>query len=328
MPIPRAKTKHGTTETILPQSLCGQNWFLDVNVRSPYQGYDKAERMLPALGIKTEVASRKEGLIDEFMAERDRVAGLRQQFHSLLTTSQKQNIDKYLDRAKIYIEDAEWLENAWRNGFIPFGADPVAAFPLSLDLEDIGQNEFCVNNFGYKSQNPFEPDCPTAEEAAGHNKDADKWRKLMVGAIINIRCAEEVIRKAEVKEENRLNKPDFGSISQVPVVPPSVGPGGIQAPKPPEHTLPSPMPTPMPTIPGQSADEPIEMGFQPTIPTSTSVDLGDDADADAVLEGEGEAPEDVVNEGGSGALETKRKKKSALPIVAAAGIGALLLLRK
>jgi len=318
----------------LPQTLCGQNWFYDVKVRSPYQGYDKAERTLPALGAKEEVASRKEGLVDEFMAERDRVSGLRQQFNTLLTTAQKQNIGKYLDRAKIYIEDAEYLENAWRNGFMWWGGTEeqrnVMPLALRLDLEDIGQNGFCVNNYGHKSQNPYEPDCPTVEETAGHNKDADKWRKLMVGAIINIRCAEEVIRKAEGKEENRLNKPKFGGLAQAPTPPPSVGPGGIQTPKPPEHTLPG-EPVPMPTIPGQSFDptEPVEMGFQPTEPASTaSVDLGEDADADAVLEGEGEAPEDVMSEGGSGALEPKRKKKSALPIVAAAGIGALLFLRK
>lgn len=333
MPIPRAKTTHGTTDTVLPQSLCGQNWFQSIQVKNAYKGYNKESRTLASLGTKAQLSGREEGSTEQIEAERKRVMVMRHEhFPSLLSTSQRTNIDKYLERARLYIEDAVSLEDAWRGGFTFWGGTEdqrdVMPFPLSIDLEGI-QNGFCINNFGHKAKNQWEANCPTADENAGHNKDAEKWQKLMVAAVINIRCAEEVIRKAEVKEANRLAKPAIGSLATEPKSP-GPGIGGIKA-------VPVPgIPVPMPTIPV----EPVSMTptFFPTVDVSGETD---DGAATAVIDeagdeaGDEDVPDDMVEEDGEGALEdeaevksSKKKKKSSAPLIAAAGIGALFLFGK
>lgn len=326
MPIPRAQTTHGTTDTVLPQSLCGQNWFQSIQVKNAYKGYNKESRTLASLGTKEQFYAREEGVTEQIEAERKRVMVLRHEhFPSLLSSTQKTNIDKYLERARLYIEDAESLEDAWRAGFVFWAGSSgssqatVMPFPLSIDLGDI-QNGFCINNYGHKAKNQWEANCPTVEEHAGHDKDAEKWQKLMVAAVINIRCAEEVIRKAEVKEANRLAKPAIGSFAPEPKGP---GIGGIKA-----VPLPA-IPVPMPTIP----QEPVSMTpvFKPTVEVSLDTDEGA---ADGVIDeaGDEDVPDDMVEEDGEGALEdagpSKKKKKSNAPLIAAAGIGALLLFGK
>ena len=327
MPIPRAKTTHGITDTVLPQSLCGQNWFQSIQVKNAYKGYNKESRTLASLGTKAQLGAREEGVTEQIEAERKRVTVMRHQhFPDLLSSTQKSNIDKYLDRARLYIEDAVSLEDAWRSGFIfwvgSFGSSQtiVMPFPLSIDLGDI-QNGFCINNYGHKAKNQWEANCPTAEEHTGHDKDAGKWRKLMVAAVINIRCAEEVVRKAEVKEANRLAKPAIGSLATEPK---TSGIGGLKS-----VPLPA-IPVPMPTIP----EEPVSNTsvFNPTV---DAVGETDEGVADGIIDevDDGDVPDDMVEEDGEGALEeevkvSKKKKKSNAPLIAAAGIGALLLFGK
>lgn len=308
---PRIKTKNQIAKTVLPQSPCGMNWFYDVNVRSPHGETDVVTRVLPALGDKQQTRDRDPDMTSQLEAERKRVKTLRGQFKSLLTSSQKSNTEKFLDRAKKYIEDAVSIEDGWRQGFFSILADlHVEPFPIDIDFEDI-RNGFCIGKYGYESQNIYEPNCPSLDEVVGHDKDVEKWQKLVVAAAVNIRCAEEVIRKAEIKEANRQEAIKNVKLTGIHIMevgdikPPAPGVGGIQM---------GPV-----TVPGGA---PQTMPVDPSAVTvrGQTVMVADGVEEDV---GEGEIVEeiDVIEE----TAPKKKKKKSNAPLIAAVGIGALLL---
>lgn len=335
MVYPRALTKNHTQSVALPQSACGQNWYLSVNVRNPYQGWDKHSRTLNSLGEKSQVANREEGVIKQFDDERKRVDGLRSQHKAALTSSQKSNVDKYLTRAKKYLEDADSIENAWRSGFL--GIQP---FPISMDYGDIG-NGFCIGKYGHESTNIYEPSCPTQDQMIGHNLDAEKWTKLMMGAVLNVRCAEEVIRKAEIKEANKQSKPKIASVTgtllppnpgatfevkpmtPTPVPMPTVPTGMGMAPIPGAPT-PMPQPHPIDPIPAAPGPEDYPEDEEPLVSLIEGEEEDLDLDEDMLEEEEGEG---VLEEEAETTAPKKKKKKSNVPLIAAAGLGALLLLR-
>lgn len=336
---PRIKTPNEITETVFPQSQCGMNWFYDVTVRSAYKGMDTMSWSLPGLAEKKQMEDRDPDLTDQLKAERTRVVNLRNHSKNLLTSTQKSNIDKYLGRAKKYIEDAAALEDGWRIGFIWWTTgEKVIPFALHIDFGDI-RNGFCVGKYGHKSTNVYEPNCPTMNQMIGHDRDVDKWQKLMMGAVINIRCSEEVIRKAEVKAENKKRYLNNLSVVQIKLPPKTVTliPGALK-PQPSAVggvTLggsssggtfqPQPMPVAPPLLGPEEEEEEEEYGLDDDSERVSMVegDLSEEEEGPGVLE-EQETVETTVEPEPE---PKKKKKKSNVPLIAAAGIGALLLMR-
>lgn len=179
MPTPRVKTKSIQAES--PRSRCGDNWDKNIKVRNPHHGVDRYFRNMLSLADIEFVESRDEELPSQLQLELARVQKLRVDLDRVLEIRQRRNIDRYLSNAHLYLEDAAKIQDRWSNGFATAHYGDVE--PISLRLRP--------------------PQGTRYEVVRGHEKDAAKWTALILASLKNIRCAEEVIRKAEVL---RLNK--------------------------------------------------------------------------------------------------------------------------
>lgn len=179
MPVPRVKTQ--STGVQSPRSRCGDNWDKNIKVRNPYRGLNRYFRNMLSLAEADRVQARDEELPAQLRLERARVRKLRGDLERDLTLDQRRNIDRYLTNAGIYLEDAEKIQKQWSLGFATANYGDVE--PLSIR---------------------FQPPPGTKYEVMrGHEKDASKWTALVLAALKNIRCAEEVIRKTEVLKLNK-----------------------------------------------------------------------------------------------------------------------------
>jgi len=333
MPIPRVKTEATSVES--PKSKCGDNWDKNIKVRNPYKGVDKFARSLLSLAEVDLVNARDGELPAQLDWERSRVKKLLGDHKSILNTEQRINIEKYLSRAQVYLADAEKIQKLWASGFATAGYGVVDAFAININASDIGGG-FCVNKPpGYKAKSEYEFNCPTHEELQGHSKDAEKWGALVLAAMKNIRCAEEVIRKAEVLQLNRVEWEKTAPESQFDVV------GSLKAPAVQAGV------EPIPKEAGVSPKQEVVIGglvggempaggisdfeepeFVPGADLPTAEDLpvpgermeDDEEVGEGVLEGEQErlpAPP----------APKKKKKKGIVPLAVAAGVGALLLIK-
>ena len=332
MPIPRVKTEATSVES--PKSKCGDNWDKNIKVRNPYKGVDKFARSLLSLAEVDLVNARDDELPAQLELERARAKKLRGDHKSILNSEQRANVDKYLGRAQVYLKDAAKIQKLWASGFATAGYGLVSPFAINTDVSDIA-NGFCLTKPpGYKAKNKYEADCPPLEEVQGHAKDAEKWGTLILASMKNIRCADEVIRKTEVL---RLNKAEWEKTAPKPQI---EGGGILSAAT--QAVEPQPMPT-----------EPAEVGFSERAVVGGLVGGGGPAGATPDLDeldrkpdfGPGHLPEDLPSpdepladeeEVGDGVLEDekhvgaippKKKKKSNVPLIAAVGIGAVLLLK-
>lgn len=190
--VPRVRTETQTIET--PVSKCGDNWFKAVKIRAPYKGTDMAFRTLPSLGDPGQVESFEAMFIEEILGDHGRISSFAQDHSESLTSKQQTNVRTMLDRAALYLRDAAEILTAWRSGFATERAGSVPAWPLD------GQPKGPVNNL--------------MEE--GHHRDQGKYKKLIRSALKNLRCAEEVSKKATIRTRNkaRRNGRRFGEVKQ------------------------------------------------------------------------------------------------------------------
>ena len=177
--VPRVKTE---TETIQsPISKCGDNWWKDVRVRCAYKGTDLGYRTLPSLGDPAQVEHIDQHFIEEMRGDRDRIAKFVEAHLDKLSDRQRENIRAMIYRANAYMDDAELIWRFWASGFSTPRAGEAPPWPLN------GVPQGQVNE--------------NIEE--GHQRDVDKWKRLIRAALRNLRCAEEVAKKATIREHNK-----------------------------------------------------------------------------------------------------------------------------
>ena len=176
--IPRVQTENQTIQS--PISKCGDNWWRDVRVRSPYRGTDVAFRTLPALGDPEQVETFDYELLDEMLGDLERISVFVTEHITEITERQLSNIQKFLDRANSYIADAQLIWKLWSAGFTTTGGGHVPPWALN------GQPQGPIN----------------ANIEEGHHKDGTKWKRLVRSALKNLRCAEEVAKKATIRQRN------------------------------------------------------------------------------------------------------------------------------
>ena len=339
MTTPRVKTETTTVES--PKSKCGDNWDKNVKVRNPYHGVDKHARSLLSLAETDLVTARDAEIAGQLELERMRAQKLLADHKSILNSTQRKNIETYLDRARIYIKDAAKIQDLWATGFATGAYGLVQPFPIHINVSDIG-NGFCMGKPpGYQAKSDYEFNCPKFEEVQGHAKDAEKWTALIVAAMKNIRCADEVVRKAEVLQ---LNKSDWQKTAPK-TQEQFEGTGTISA------AAPTVEPQPMPTVPGKidlltpavagglvggtgpsgsPRGEPGTAVFDPAVDpafTPEPEDLPSPGEASIVADeedvGEGALEEEDVEEAVKPASK-KKKKNGRVALIAVVGIGALL----
>lgn len=205
--VPRVKTENQKIRS--PISACGDNWWKDVRIRCPYKGTDIAFRTLPSLGEPAQVEMIDPGFLDEMRVDNERITIFVAEHFAELSDKQRTNIKTLLDRATAYIADAEQIWKLWASGFTTPGSGQIPSWPLN------GQPKGSING--------------NIEE--GHKKDVDKWKRLVRAALRNLRCAEEVAKKATIRLRNKLRYAQgrrFGTNGLGGIVPEENGNGGVE----------------------------------------------------------------------------------------------------
>lgn len=177
--IPRAKTETKTIHT--PVSKCGERWSSPVRIRAPYKGVDLAYRILPPLGDPNQIEEFDKLFLDEIEGDIERVLVFCRKNSSKLSQKQKDNIETLLERATCYVECAGAIWDTWFHGFGTDHFSNIEPWPLGQAARSR------INKL--------------IEE--GHIRDEIKYKKLVRAALINIRCAEEVAKKATIRDHNR-----------------------------------------------------------------------------------------------------------------------------
>jgi len=181
--VPRVKTETATIHS--PISKCGDNWWREVRVRAPYKGVDKAFRTLPSLGDPSQIEKFDAGFIDEISVDLERIRDFVVKNSAPLNDRQRKNIDKMLKRAVQYISDARTIQRNWKRGFAGTRIGKIPPWPLG------GQPRGGIN----------------ANIEEGYVRDSERWKKLVRAALRNARCAEEVAKKATIREHNKSSGP-------------------------------------------------------------------------------------------------------------------------
>lgn len=177
--IPRVKIETQTIHS--PVSKCGDNWWRDIRIRCPYKGTDIAFRTLPSLGDPDQVESMDADFLDEMVGDSDRIKQFISNHLDEMTESQRFNAETMLARAIAYIDDAKMIGNFWANGFSISDYGHVSPWPLNG-----------------RPQGPID-----ASVEEGHKRDGERWRQLVRAALRNLRCAEEVAKKATIRDRNK-----------------------------------------------------------------------------------------------------------------------------
>lgn len=177
--VPRVKTETATIHS--PVSKCGDNWWRDVKVRAPYKGVDKAYRTLPSLGEPSQIERFDAEFPDEISIDLERVRDFAVKNSAKLSDLQRKNVNKMLKRAAKYLGDARTLQRTWARGFSATRIGKIPAWAFG------GQPQGGINK--------------NIEE--GHARDAERWKQLIRAALRNVRCAEEVAKKATIRDRNK-----------------------------------------------------------------------------------------------------------------------------
>lgn len=295
--VPRVKTEAETIHS--PVSACGDNWWKDVRIRSPYKGTDLAFRTLPSLGEPSQVEQIDPEFLREMRGDLDRIGLFVSTHLEQLSDRQRRNIQTMLDRAAVYIDDAETIWNMWAAGFTTTTGGQVPPWALN-DRPKGGIN---------------------ANIEEGHKRDVDKWKKLVRSALRNLRCAEEVAKKATIRARNKERHQQgrrFGSNG--------LGLGGTNGVK--KAQL-----TPVSIIPEASLQEgEIDLEEEP-IPDEGPVLDEEPIDEEPVdeepIEEEPVIPEESEPESDtSPARPAKKKKDNTLLLAGAAAFGVLALSKR
>lgn len=177
--VPRVKTETATIHS--PVSKCGDNWWRDVKVRAPYKGVDKAYRTLPSLGEPSQIERFDAEFPDEISIDIERVRDFSIKNSAKLSDRQRKNINNMLKRAVKYLADARTLQSTWARGFSATRIGNIPAWAFG------GQPQGGINK--------------NIEE--GHARDSERWKQLIRAALRNTRCAEEVAKKATIRDRNK-----------------------------------------------------------------------------------------------------------------------------
>jgi hypothetical protein len=185
--IPRVKTETRTIKT--PLSKSSENWWRDVRIRAPYKDTDTAFRRLPALGGHGQLESLDPSLVSKLHLEIARVREFANAHKEESDERQRINIKVMLERADAYLADAVQIQSLWESGFSTQNAS-VPPWPL----------------------NAAAPEGVSDGIRIGHERDSDKWKRLVRGALMNVRCAEEVAKKATIRLRNMERRSAKGRI--------------------------------------------------------------------------------------------------------------------
>ncbi len=296
--VPRVKTE---TETIhSPISKCGDNWWKDVRVRCPYLGTDTAFRTLPSLGDPGQVEHLDPEFLEEMLVDHARITKFVSRKLNKLSDQQRQNIAALLNRAAAYIRDAKTIWQFWATGFSTTNAGKIAAWPL--------------NGHPYGQIN--------ANIEEGHAKDVEKWRRLVRAALRNLRCAEEVVKKATIRLRNK-ERHKGRVFSGIGGLAPDAGNGGGEIPK--RMTF-----VPTDTSPEDEEEEPLddELEEGEIDLEEEPIDGGEESTPPPIPEEEEQPVEEEIEEVEEDVVETapaskKKKKDNTLLIAGAAALGIL-----
>lgn len=177
--IPRVRT--GIDRIHAPISRCGDHWWESVRIRSAHKSIDQAFRTLTSLGDRTQVDDCDTGFTKEISADLSCITAFIENNASSMGPRQRKNIKLMLQRTEDYIAAAESISRLWASGFSTPNADAVPAWPLNGSPQ--GQVSVAIEK--------------------GHERDCEKWKKLVVAGLRNLRCAEEVAKKASIRARNK-----------------------------------------------------------------------------------------------------------------------------
>lgn len=154
---------------------------MEIRIRCPYKGTDTAFRTLPSLGSPSQVESMDPEFLDEIVGDYDRIYLFVLNHLDDMNESQRFNAEKMLSRAISYVNDARKIWNFWNSGFSISNYGKIPPWPLNgRPLAAIDENI-----------------------EAGHKRDGERWRKLIRASLQNLRCAEEVAKKATIRHHNK-----------------------------------------------------------------------------------------------------------------------------
>lgn len=289
--VPRVKTE--IHKIHIPISKCGDNWWKDVRVRAPFKGTDRAYRTLPSLGEPSQVEHVDPEFLEEILGDHERVTKFVEKHFNTLSDRQRKNVSLMLDRCKHYIAAATLIWKSWASGFTTSNVGQVPPWPLN------GQPKGAING--------------NIEE--GHKRDVERWKKLVRAALRNLRCAEEVAKKATIRARNRRRHKEgrrYGGVGEAIA---AQDHGMSYAPAPTE-----------PPPPEDELDEgEIDLESLPTI----GIDLSEDEDPtiaeEPLFEEEAEA---IEIEETLPPAPAKKKKDNTLLVAGAAALGVLVLARR
>ncbi len=292
--VPRVRTETQTIET--PVSKCGDNWFSTIKIRAPYKGTDMAFRTLHSLGDPDQVESFDPMFIEEMNGDHFRITAFTRGHARSLTSKQQTNVQTMLDRAARYLRDAAGIATAWRTGFATTRAGTVPPWPLN------GQPKAPVNNL--------------MEE--GHRRDQDKHKKLVRSALKNLRCAEEVAKKATIRARNKDKHQGrrFGNVGLGPLSPNDPMPGLLD----PDALMPE-LDIQESSIARLDLPGNVTTNFNP-IDEREEPEGSDLEDGEIILD---EEPLDEIEEDQAPAPVAKKKKDNTLLFAGAAALGILAL---
>jgi hypothetical protein len=300
--VPRVKIKTGVVES--PVSKCGDNWWMDVRVRAPYKGTDVAHRTLPSLGDPGQIESYDPVFLDEIAADHGRVAAFVINNRESLGERQYDNFQTMMDRAMSYIADAKTICDAWATGFETSSLGKIPQWPLG------GQPQGSVN----------------ANIEEGHARDCKVWKKLVRAALKNIRCAEEIAKKATIRSRNKNRSRVYGVAGLAPEG------GGGGGPSEPVHQLPVLKLSADWSAPKEEEEEP-EVESEPIQSVSVEVEVDEELEeGDINLEEDVDADLDPGTPQTFEELEagkkTKTKKGNTALIAGAAALGLLIFSKR
>lgn len=181
--IPRVRTENSKIHS--PLSRCGDNWWMDVKIRAPYKGTDSAFRTLPSLGDPSQVEELDSSFSSEISADIDRVSKFVSEHARVFSDRQHSNIEKMLERATSYNNDAAYIWKCWDIGFSTPSHRQIK-WPLTS---------------GSRSD-------ADAQVSEGRRRDISKWKKLIRAALKNLRCAEEIAKRATIRHRNKEKRGD------------------------------------------------------------------------------------------------------------------------
>ena len=131
-----------------------------MRVRAPHDDADAAHRTLPSLGSVDQVEAIDPEFPQEMVEDFKRIRAFAKRHASDMSAKQKANIQEMLDRAKLYINDAQTVWEFWAKGFTTPTIGQVPPWPLNGKPQGpVGQErcETCDARKRSQKRRPFAP---------------------------------------------------------------------------------------------------------------------------------------------------------------------------